>query len=500
MAIGLQNRKTVMAVKIETVEGVPAMPTAATDFVALQAGFSITPNFESLENEEIRSSIGKVAPIQGLEQPTASFDHYLRHSGTEGQPPNFSPFIEAAFGERVLNATERVTDAGSTVSTVALTAGGADFERGRAVLIKDGTNGFSIRPVASRTGDDLQLLFNLPAGKAPGAGVALGKCVNFSPVDQGQPTLSLWGYRANGGALEALSGARVNSYSIDFTAGQLIKQSFGLEGVRYLFNPLEVTEAANTLAFTDSDASALTATVVPGWYATPQEVAQALQDSMNAQGSDDTFSVTYNNANGRYEVRSNGTVFGLTLSAPDSIGGFLGLGATDASGSLSYVSPTAQSWAAPFNPSYDNASPLVAKDNEVLFGDVTDSGVFDMMSVRVDLSNRLANIPSVASSSGVAGKVATQRECTIDVRAVLGQHDADKVQRFRKNQNIQFAYNFGIKSGGNWVAGRCGSVVAPNAVIRSFSLADQDGIIVMEMTLAPFVNNDGQAELFLNFL
>lgn len=501
MAIGLQNRKTVMAVKIETVEGQPEAPTASTDFVALQAGFSIEPGFEVLENEEIRSSIGRVAPILGLEQPSASFDHYLRHSGIEGQPPNFAPFIEAAFGTAIVNGTERSTTGGSTTAKVAISALNlGDFSRGTAILIKDGTNGFSIRPVVNTDGAGLNLLFNLPAGKAPGSSVKLGKCVHYAPVDQGQPTLSIWGYRANGGALEAMTGSRVNSYSIEFAAGQLIRQSFGLEGVRYLFNPIEVATGANKLAFTDSAADDFTATVNVDWYSTPQEVAQALQDSMNAQGSPDTFTVTYQNSSGKFEIKSSGTVFTIGLSEPDSVGPRLGYAATDATGALSYIAPTAQAWTAPFTPSYDEANPLVAKDNEVLFGDKTDSGVFDAMTVTVNLSNTLANIPSIAAESGVAGKIATARECTIDVRCILSQHDVDKVQRYRKNSNIQFAYNFGQKQGGNWVPGRCGSVVVPNAVISSFTLADQDGLVVMDMTLTPYVNSSGQAEVFLNFL
>lgn len=500
MALGLQNRKTIMAVKIETTEGTPAQPTAGTDFVALQAGFSIEPDFQILQNEEIRSSIGKVQPILGLEQPKASFDHYLRHSGVEGQAPNFAPFIQAAFGEKTINATQRTTTTASTVSTVKLASGGADFARGKALLIKDGTNGFSIRPVASVATNDVSLLFALPAGKAPATGVNVGKCVNFSPLDQGQPTLSLWGYRANGGALEAMAGSRVNSYSIEFTAGQLVKQSFGLEGVQYMFNPIEIKVGKNKLNFTDSASADHVATLSVGWFSTPQEVAQALQDSMNAQGSADTFSVTYLNASGKFEIKSAGTTLEIELSDSQSLGATLGFGIVDVTGSPTYTSATAQVWAAPYTPAYDEANPLVAKDNEVLFGDATDSGVFDMMSVKMDLTNTLANIPSIAAASGVAGKVATQRECKIDVRCILTQHDADKIQRYRKNANIQFAYNFGAKQGGNWVAGRCGSLVVPNAVISKVSLQDQDGVIVMDISLSPYINSSGQAEVYLNFL
>ena len=78
-----KNRASSLAIVREVTSGTPVAPTAGTDFIALQEGFSLNPNFQTLENAEIRSSIGLSKLIQGLESPEGSFDHYLRHSGVD---------------------------------------------------------------------------------------------------------------------------------------------------------------------------------------------------------------------------------------------------------------------------------------------------------------------------------------------------------------------------------------------------------------------------------
>jgi hypothetical protein len=135
--MALNTRSSVMALKEESTEGTPVVPSAAGDFIALQDGFSFEPSFQTLENNELRSSIGVAKPIQGLETPKANFSHYLRHSGTEGQAPNYGSLLKAAFGSYNANGTARSTTTASTTSVIKLAAGGADFARGRCILLKD---------------------------------------------------------------------------------------------------------------------------------------------------------------------------------------------------------------------------------------------------------------------------------------------------------------------------------------------------------------------------
>ena len=181
-----QTKGSRMAIVTEVTEGTPVSPTSAGQYIALQDGYSLEPAFEVLDNAELTGSIGKAKPVLGLENPTASLDHYIRHSGVEGQEPNFGRLIEGVMGAKSVNATEYDTDAGSTAGT-ALVAGtvvvdagdGVQFERGEALLIKDATNGFKVRNVESISTDTLTVNFNMSA--APAANVNLGKAVLYKP-------------------------------------------------------------------------------------------------------------------------------------------------------------------------------------------------------------------------------------------------------------------------------------------------------------------------------
>ena len=227
-----QTKGSRMAIVTEVTEGTPVSPTLATQYIALQDGYSLEPAFEVLDNAELTGSIGKAKPVLGLENPTASLDHYIRHSGVEGQEPNFGPLIEGVMGGKSVNATEYDTDTGSSAGTasaaaiVVVDAGdGANFERGEALLIKDATNGYKVRNVQSIATDDLTLNFNLNA--APAANVTLGKAVLYKP-GSAYPTFSMWDYRGNGAAVQMMAGSRVTELGIEANAGEFINGSFSL--------------------------------------------------------------------------------------------------------------------------------------------------------------------------------------------------------------------------------------------------------------------------------
>ena len=194
-------KATVLATKKETTEGTLVLPTTGADFVPMQPDASIKPNIESLSNDEIRSSIGLAKPIQGLESPEASFSLYLKHSGVEGQAPNYGELLEAVFGSTTVQSTERTLTTGSTTSVVNLAAGGSDYARGKAILLKDATNNFQIRPVHSVSTNALTLGFNLSV--APLTGTTCGKFVNFSPANDSHPSISVTKYNGNGHSTEA---------------------------------------------------------------------------------------------------------------------------------------------------------------------------------------------------------------------------------------------------------------------------------------------------------
>lgn len=504
MAVYGSAKSNVMAVVKEVTAGTPVDPSAGTDFVALQADLTLAPNFEHLANEEIRASIGMAKGIQGLEQPNGSFSHYLKGSGTEGTAPEINDLLEAAFGTTSTNSTQRTTTTGSAVGVVNLAAGGSDFARGKAILVKDATNGYSIRPVDSVSTNALTLGFNLLF--APLTGIGVGKCINFAPANSGHPTLSIHSYRANGQAYELLAGALVSELSISATAGQLIKGSFSFEGTKYHFDPIRITSSFISIDFlagvTDYNVS-----IPVKVYRDPYELAQAIQDAMNGSGAADVFTVSYNLAsnNGKFTIASNGSTLTMKwntgTNTATTIATKIGFSAgANSSGALTYTSATAQSWVAPYTPSFDSADPVAAKNLEILLGGATDSACFCAQEVTIKLSNTLTNVLCICAESGVDQKKVTARKVEITFKALLDKHEADKFKRYRSNADTKFAFNFGPKSGGNWVAGQCGNIYVPSCSVTKFSVVDLDTLVGIDMSLEGFVDSSGNGEVYLNFL
>lgn len=500
--MALTNRSTVLGIVQESTEGTPVAPSSVNDFTAIQDDLSFEPSFDNLDNAELKASIGAAKPILGLENPSMSFSHYLRHSGVEGTAPDYNLMIKAILGSESVNSTQRSTTSGSTVSVVKLASGGSDFARGKAVLIKDGTNGYSIRPVLSVSSNDLTLGFNV--ANAPASGIGVGKCVNYAPLNQSHPTLTMWAYRANSGAIEMMAGARVTEMSVDASAGDLLNASFSAEGVAYYFNPITTAATDTKLDFYDGTLT-MVATVAAKTWKDPKDLAEALQTSMNAQGSSDTFTVTYSDSNGKFTIATNGTTLSLLWSSgantANTIGDKIGfVTASDDTGSTSYLADNAMSWAAAYTPSYDTADPLAVKYHEVLLGDATDVSCIGASSISISLTGAKANINDICAESGVSGSLFTGREATVSVTALLSQNDVKQFHRFHSNSEISFAYNFGVKSGGNWVPGKCGQIYMPTLTLTSFKLGDNDGLITLELEGKAFVDSSGNGEFYVNFL
>jgi len=503
------TRKTVGAIIAESTVGTPVIPSSATDFIELQDGaFELTPEFEVLENAELRASIGSAKPIIGLENPTGSMSHYLRHSGVEGTAPNYSELIETAFGAKVVNATQYDTISGSTAGTSTAravikvdTGEGAAHQRGQALLIKDATNGYAIRNVYSVSSDDLSLGFNL--ANAPAVSTNLGKCIQYKPADS-FPSFTWWLYRANGNSTEMMSGVRVSEMSIDVTAGEFINTSFSLEGSYYYFDPINITATDTKLDFLD-DATTRVATVTAQVYRDPHQLADAIATSMNALGSSNTFTCTYSNTTGKFTITSSGTTLTLKWSSgantANTIGDKIGFNTgSDDSAALTYTSDNAQSFVAPYTPSFDSSSPLVAKDNEVMIGAYSNYACFCVQNMTFTLSNEIQPVPCVCSESGISEKVPTGRVVTVEMTAILEKYDAQKFKDFREGNTISFAYNFGTQTGGNWTAGKCGNIYIPDATITAFQVTDSDGIVALSMTIQAFVDSNGNGEVYLNFV
>lgn len=498
----ISNKSSVLAVVEETEEGVVANPVSGADFVALQEGFSFEGNYQTLDNDELRASIGKSKSLLGQEQPRSQFSHYLRHSGVEGQAPNFGKILKALFGTQTLNPTEYDTVSGSTQLLIKVGASeGQNFRRGQALLIKDATNGYKIRPVHSVAVDDLSLGFS--AGAAPASGVNLGKAVVYSPANDGHKTMSFHLYRGNGGAKELITGIRPADATVECEAGQFINTAFSFDGVEYCFNPIQV-QADNKLDFLD-EAVPRVATIPQRLYKDPADLCEAITTAMNSLGSGNTFTVKYSNTTGKITISSSGTIFELLwdsgANAAETIGTLIGADvAADQDGATEYELDNALNFASPFTPSLDNSDPLVAKDNEILIGDQNDFQSIRPSRVSMRFGNTRKVIGDVTSRSGVAGSLFTAREVVIDITALLDKYDVEKFKRFRKGQDTRFLYNAGMKQGGNWVPGKCFSVYIPTATITAYNPSDDEGLAIVNFQVTAFVDQNGNGEAYLSFV
>jgi len=495
----INTRSSVMAVVVEDTEGVLKEPTAGTEFMAMQDDLSMEGAFEDLENAELKNSLGKSKSIRGTENPTSSFSHYLRHSGIEGQAPGYGPLLKAAFGSENVKATERDTVGGSTVSAVNVDAGeGLEYQRGMGMMVKDSTNGYSMRPVDSVSGDVLTPGFNLPA--APALGVALGKPVTYIPLDTGHQTLSVHHYIGNGGARQSMAGSRVTAFTASFAAGELINANYSLEGIEYFFNGMTASATDTKVDWTDDQGTA-EATITAQSYKDPHDLASAISIAMNGQTSE-TITVAYSDTTGKFTFSATGVLFSMLwntgTNTANTLGDLVGFDvAADDTGALTYEADSAIDFSSnPLTPSFDNSDPLAAKSNELLIGDADDLVCIDASTVEFSMTTPKKDILSICSSSGKSGSIINLREVEVSVTALLEKYDTDRFRRFRENTDTKCLYNYGTKSGGNWVPGKCGFVYGPTMTITNFNVTDDDGLASLEMTLKCFVNADGDGEIY----
>jgi hypothetical protein len=500
----ISNKSTVFAIMKEATEGTITKPAAATDFIPIQSDLEMVPEIEKLDNEEMKNSLGMAKKITGAENPTASFSHYVKSSGVEGQAPAWGKLLESLFGGVRVAAAERVTVAGSTITAVKV-ADASLFVVGEPLLIKDATNGYSIAFIhAIDTVTDLMTLgFNIPV--APAVGVSLGKAITYYPVNTAtHPSLSLWRYIGNGGAKDMMRGAKVTEISFSAEAGQLINGNFKLEGLEYFFNQIEITVANDTLDFTD-DTGTYAARVATGFYKTPQELASALQTAIDAL-TVETITVGYSNSTGKFTIATSSSailslLWNTGANTARTIGTTLGFAvAADETLAVTYTAPTAQVYTAPFTPSFDESDPLSAKGHIVYFGDATDNVCFGPSKVEVTLTNERKVIDNICAASGRSGSVITGRTVKATVSGLMNQFDADKINRLLQNLESRFQYIGGLKSGGNWVPGKNFGIYLPYCSVDSFTVGDDESLTTVEFEVSAFVPDDGSSEVFMGFV
>lgn len=500
MSVGI-NRNSVFAIVEESTAGTPVAPSSGAQFVPLRSGFSMEYAVETIDNEELLADIGAAKPSKGKESVNGEHTAYLKTSGAEGVAPELDVLYQSILGGKSVASTEYDTASGSTINVVNVGSGeGATFEQGEALLVKNGA-GYEVRNIASISTDALTQNFSLK--NAPASGVNLGKAVLYKPGSS-FPTFSAWLYNGNGHAVEMASGDTMTELSLEFNTNEYANATFSYQGIKYHFNPISITASTDTIDWTDDDGT-FAATVPAKIYRTPQELASALSDAMNAQTTE-TITVSYSNVDGKFTIAATGSVLSLLWNSgtntAQTIGTKLGfLVAADDTSALTYSSDNAQSYVAPYTPSYDAVDPIVVKDAELFIGTQSQNICVCARTVTVTVTKEVTDADCLCEETGTKEKVATSRQVTLEAEFFLNKYDSQMVDQLINNDTISAMLNVGKKSGGNWVPGQVVNVYLKNAAISSFSRTG-DEFILGNVTVTGFIPTDATLgkDLYINFV
>jgi len=495
-----KTRSSIIGIKEETTEGTLIDLASGSEFTKINSGFSINSSVDSVSSEELVDGIGASESFTTKETPSASLAKDLKHSGVEGQAPDYAVMIKSAMGSQTDNATEYNTVSGSTAgsSTVAAvvnvdTGEGANFVEGQALLIKDGTNGYNVRNVKSISSDALTLNYNLP--NAPGVGVNLGKANHWAPSPDGHPTYSVHHYQSSAATSslhQAIAGCRTTSFNMNFPANELATIDFEVEGIKSFRNGITVSAANNKINFIDVSAGLeLTATLSNKTYQSPKELASEVGTKMNAAGTNgDTISCTFDSTTGKYTISTTGAYLDIdwatgtdAANAADTILGF----SADVTGATSYTG-TESTYETSLTPAYDSSKSFVVKNQELVIGGFDRSDCRPANSFSLSVSTPKTDVDNFCSESGVSESVVLQREVTASATLVFQKHEIDGFNDLINNNTTSLMFNGGKKdSSGNWVPGTVINVSMPAAKITANTIADNDGFLVVEIEIAGFV-------------
>ena len=500
MSTSINNRASVFAIVKEVTSGTPVSPSSGDDFIPLRPANSMSSTFEVLENDEMKSGIGKSKSVLGKETPEGTHPVYIKHSEIEGQEPEVGVLWESLMGDKTVNSTEYDTITGSTTTVIKVDTGeGSHFEIGQALLVKDGTNGYSIANITSISGDDLTIAFALD--NAPSSGINLGKAILYKPVGSGHPTFTAWKYAGNGGGIQMEKGCAIEGFSANATASQQLEGEFKYSGTGTYFNPIEITSSNDDFSFTDGSGT-VTGSITQKIYKNPIALADALATAMTAASvgsDDDTITVTYSSTTGKFTIASDGTTLSLGCDVSNSIFVKLGFGSIALTGSLTYTAATEMSWAAEYTASYDDASNIVAKNNEIMIGDATDNFCRKFGNISVEINKEQEDVETICSETGVLEKTATGRTATISGEIVLEKHQVDLFNKFINNSDVAVTANFGTKdSSGNWIAGKCFNVFFPQATVTARDLGGEN-FVTISVTITGYMNSS-KKEVYINYV
>ena len=527
MALINTRGKTAAVIEKDT-ESDLQKPTKGENYVALQADFALTPAFETIENLEIKDDIMASKSVIGGETPSGTFSHYLTGSGIEGKTPEYHPFLHSSFGSYrnpvLETGTEDETLAGSTTTVIkADNSGALTFDKGEALLIKDDTNGWSIRPVKSQNTADKSYNLAFALNKAPAAGVKLGKAITYIPEASGQPVFDIWEYFSGGDGNQNINNCRTTSVSITADADANINSTFAFEGTAYRLNQDFSTSFTTTtngrsvaVQYGTSPTKATLTLATTLNAATGTAAATELQSKMRALSGPTGWSgmtVTFKDDRFTFSIPANGSAFyfDFTDSATDApMKKFLGFtggrspSATPTSSAAGEMTSETfagdRDYSSGISPIYDGQDPAIARDQRLFVGDTDDNVCLDATSVSLTVNTPKTIIKSVCSPDGNLATILSSRDATLSITALLEEDDQRFFRKFKNGDTVPFAFLGGQKRDGRWVPGNSFSLYGSEASINSFTLGEGDGVYTLAMDLLCYSPGDGSGSIFLSFL
>lgn len=512
------QRASVFGIKQQSSLGSLALLDNAVQFIELKSGFAQVPGRETIEAETIINDIGPTKPKGGLETPTGTHGLNVKHSGVEGQSPEWALLLHSALGDSFTKAGETTLAGGSTAgdSTAAAVLKVADssiYRVGMAVLIKDLTNGYSIRNI-SEIVDPTTLKLNYNLSAAPASGVATGIPVMIFPAVSGHPAFSAWLFNANGAAISAIQDCRTSDFGVTIPAADKMTADVSYAGTKFYWNPLTVTAANKFLDFSDSVPATYSVSIEEKTYQKPQDLAAALQNAMNASASVDNYTVEYISLGadaGKFKISSDNTPFSILWSTgshgsggtDDHIGTLLGFSdAADDTGAGNYTSdnPIDLTYSSTgLTPSYDDTDFVVAKKGEVMIGDFDENVCRDSEEVTFSIATPQEDVRSICADSGLLERLILSRTVTMTATIITPKYESGLFARFLDDTTTQAMINVGPKDvAGNWVAGKGINFYMAQSTVTQHEIAAGD-VLKTTVAMSGFVSTLLK-DLYVNFV
>ena len=237
MADGINLEESIVGLEPESTEGTYVAPSAATSYLQVLPGFSMTPSKNFVTRAILSNGRAQATPRGGVSSVSASLECELKASGTEGAQTDYHQLILGALGsERSIASQNTTKSSGNTATELQIEdADIGDYSvADMIVVLENGAYDHNVITAVDTTGAAANI--TISPGKSAGVysdSVVISKAQTYYGSDTQPSAISLSYYWANEIRQTAV-GLRVNSMAVNgFTTGGVASLAFGLEGLSF---------------------------------------------------------------------------------------------------------------------------------------------------------------------------------------------------------------------------------------------------------------------------